>query len=81
MQDVIGEIWVNGTRHHPLHPFSLFFYNYLRIYKYFTPYYQDIVIRTVIKKSHRSVEQNREREINSHVCGQIIFDEGARNTQ
>ena len=50
----------------------------------FRLYYKATVIKTVWywhKKTHRSMEQNREVEIIPRIYGQLIDDKGGKHTQ
>ena len=55
----------------------------------FKLYYKATVIKTIwywqtnkqTKKTHSSMEQNREPEINPHLYGQLIYDKRAKNIE
>ena len=49
----------------------------------FKPYYKAIIIKTGTgtKQTHRSMEQNREPEMDPQLNGQLIFDKAGKNVQ
>lgn len=45
-------------------------------------YYKAVIIKTILYwYKVRSIEQNREPEINSHIYGKIIYNKAAKNTK